>query len=218
MQRAKDGNREVEIREATPLDCLEIARLHKKVLGGMGANFLPKLGESALSDIYAHLIEKEPGGFYVAESDGTIVGFVVGVSDVDKIRLFGFKFVIKAILGIYDLEMTRFQLIKKGLKHALYLFQRKNTEVKAELLDIVVHFNYQGMGIGKKLSDAFINHLISLGIARVQVLVDERWNRALEFYRRMNFEPCRLLSTPTGKMWVMIKGLSKNRGNQAHVS
>lgn len=200
------------------MDCLEIASLHRKVLGGMGADFLPKLGKRGLSDIYAHLIEKEPGGSYIAESDGRIVGFVVGVSDVGKIRLFSLKFLIKAILGIYDLEMSRFQLIKKALKHALYLFQRKSTSVKAELLDIVVDSNYQGMGIGKRLSDAFFNYLTSLGIAKVQVLVDKRWNRALEFYKRMNFNPRRLLSTPTGKMWIMIKSLSKNRGDQAPVS
>jgi len=213
MQLTGDGNSRYAIREAMRSDCLKIACLHKKVLGDMGADFLPKLGERALSDVYAHLIEKEPRGSYVAESDGGIIGFVSGVSDVSRIRFFGFRLAIKAMLGIYDLEMSRFQLLNKGLRHALYLFQRKNTDVKAELLSIAVDSNYQGMGIGKKLSDAFINHLISLGVARVQVLVDERWNRALDFYKRMNFKLCQLLDTPGGKVWVMIKGLSKNRGD-----
>jgi len=213
MQLTQDGNSKYAIREAIQLDCSKIAHLHKKVLGGMGADFLPKLGERALSDTYADLIEKEPGGSYVAESDGRIVGFIVGVSDVNRIRFFSLKFAIKAMLGSYDLEMSRFQLLNKGLKHALYLFQRKNTDVKAELLAIAVDSNYQGMGIGKRLSDAFTNHLISLGIARVQVLVDERWNRALDFYKRMNFKLCQLLYTPSGKVWVMMKDLNKNRGD-----
>lgn len=218
MQPAQYRNRQYEVYTATPSDCLEIARLHKEVLGGMGADFLPKLGERGLSDIFAHLIEKEPSGCYVAKSDGRIVGFIVGVSDVGKIRLFGLKFLIKALLNFYDLEMSRFQLIKEGLKHALYLFQRKSTSVKAELLDIAVDSKYQGMGIGKKLSERFTNHLINLGIVRVQVLVDERWNQALDFYKKMGFKSSRLLSKPTGNMWIMIKCLGKNQGDQSPIT
>jgi len=73
----------MKYRLAQSSDISNIVKLHRKVLGSMGAHFLPRLGEKYLIEMYRYLLHEEPEGFIVVQNNG-IIGFAIGVSDIKK--------------------------------------------------------------------------------------------------------------------------------------
>jgi len=192
-------------------DLLSIVEIHRKLLGGMGAEFLPKLGRKCLFDLYAHLFSMEPDGFVVAQHGSNIVGFLVGVTDTRKMIRVLPKIFIKIIFRFYDdLEMNIFEFFSQGLSNLIYIIKRGKNDAKAELLDIAVDKEYQGKGMGTHLSLLFFRFLENHGVDKVQVLVDDRWKQALLFYVSIGFKPVKLMEKPNGNMWVMVKKIRNN--------
>ncbi|MDD2266909.1 GNAT family N-acetyltransferase [Sulfuricurvum sp.] len=54
--------------------------------------------------------------------------------------------------------------------------------------DMIITFEYRGMGIGSLLLDSMIEEAGELGYARLSLAVDRRNDAALDFYKRFEFK------------------------------
>jgi len=187
-----------------------IVKLHRRILGKMGAEFLPKLGEEFLSDIFACLLQAEPNCFLVAHNGSNIVGFLIGVTDTRKMSKFLPKILMKIVINYTDLEMNLTDLLIEGFSNLIHLMKRGRNEARAELLDIVLDEVYQGKGIGSRLALRFLQFLEEQKIDKVQVLVDCRWKQTQLFYEKLGFKYVRRRKGPGGDMWIMVKKISFN--------
>jgi ribosomal protein S18 acetylase RimI-like enzyme len=176
-----------------------------EVFGRFGQRFLLSLGEKGLTDIFLSLSSLEPQGFWVAELDGDIVGFVVGLAESRRLTQIIPRIVVKAMLGMYDMRFSRLNFLRMGIGHLLSI---KRTS-EAELLEIVVNDRHRSKGIGRKLMEFFLDYLQDRGARRVQVLVDDRYDVSKIFYEdKCGFKAIRKIETPSGEMVLLERGLS----------
>jgi len=81
------------------------------------------------------------------------------------------------------------------------LFQSKNylpaslvAEEKAALDTIGVNPTYQSKGIGKQLIDEFIDHLRTLGVQKINTLVDWNDSKLIHFFSANQFSPSKTIN------------------------
>jgi len=198
----------MRIRIARKSDAMTIARLHVEAFRRMGATFLSRLGVKALSDLYSLMMATGGTIVLVAEEQEGVVGFIAGAANTRRVALLSFRVVVKALLGCYHMEMSIGELMVQGLRHGLYLFNRRLGEDQSELLIIVIHPRHQGRGIGHELVRTLVECLRRIRSESVRVLVDTRWTRALSFYRNVNFVQVGTVKTPSGLMQLLEKRLA----------
>ncbi len=81
----------------------------------------------------------------------------------------------------------------------------------AELHELVVSKDYQGKGVGRQLMEAALKYAKASGKRRLALWVAEGNERAIEWYRRLGFQPA-------GKwnVWVrMVKELEASTAEEA---
>ena len=175
----------------------EISKIHSVALSG---DFLPSFGLPFLKAFYEGIIGK-PGvyGFGLVKS-GKIRGFVVGTKDSNKFFSSALQsnFIKLSFLLIL-------QLIKKPrlLKNVLetFLYPKKDTGPKAELIVIAVDRNYQRKGLGKKLVRALEGAFKSDGIRRYKLTVHAD-KKAVGFYKHLKYSRVSNFNL-YGKMWFV---------------
>ena len=111
------------------------------------------------------------------------------------------------------------EYLQKGLEHCLVAVDETDlvqgfaaTTIKplastGELSYLAVDASARGMGVGRKLMDATINHFKGLGLRVAMLGYDEHNQRAARFYARCNFTPLLNLSLFVG----LLKGYRPDR-------
>jgi len=76
----------------------------------------------------------------------------------------------------------------------LYIGEYGITQEKATLDTIGVDPYYQHKGIGKQLINEFIDHLRSLGVQKINTLVDENDSKLTHFFSANQFSPSKTIN------------------------
>lgn len=175
----------------------EITKIHKKALYG---DFLPSLGQSFLQTFYEGVIGK-PGiyGFATAEN-GEIRGFVVGTKDSNKIFSLALHSNLIKLAFLIFVQLIKKPLLIKNVAET-FLYPKKDTGPKAELVVIAVDGNYQGKGVGKQLVRALERAFKKDGIRRYKVTVHAD-KRAVGFYEHLGYSRTSSFDL-YGKMWFV---------------
>lgn len=193
------------IRRFGSRDVCRVVNLHVKVFSRFDQRFLLSLGKKGLTDVFLSLSNLEPEGFLIAELDGEIVGFVIGLANSRRLIRIVPRIVANAILGMYDMHFSRLEFLRMGMGH---LFSVKRSS-EAELLEIVVDDEYRSKGVGRELVTYFLGYLQNRGTKVVQVILDEAYDATRTFYEdKCGFKAMKKIMTPSGEMMLLTRRLS----------
>ena len=119
-----------------------------------------------------YYLKYEPDSCFVAETDGKIIGYVLGCKNPRKFALFFYFFIafplfikalVKCLIGKYDKKNREFisRLILRGSK------ERPKRPKKAGHLHVNIKDGYRGFGIGRALVESLFYYLLERGVKRV---------------------------------------------------
>ncbi len=173
----------------------QIAEIHKKEIK---QGFLSSLKKPFLTKLYSSIISSPYSFCLVVEEKGKIIGFVSGVTNVDRLyiyflsryffhstaallpRAFNFKNLRKILETLFYPIRKIGHFVKKGGK--------KEKLPKAELLSIAVEKEFQRQGLGAKMLEKFISEMKKRKIQGFKVIVGENLKSAIKFYEKNGFE------------------------------
>ncbi len=164
----------------------QIAKLHIK---GISTGFISSLGYDFVQALYEAIAEDENSFGFVAEEQGSIIGFVVFSTNLSKLYKFvatkkGVKFAF-----ILVRRMLSFRVFKRVWGNIFYPKKMKQMDLPdAELLSIVVSPEGRGKGIAKQLTEAGFEECANRGIDKVKVLVAADNLPANNLYKKCGFE------------------------------
>ncbi len=127
-----------------------------------------------------YYLEKEPENCFVAvDKDDVPIGYVYGAKDYDSYQA-NFSEYIKRVAEIEDRRFLA-EALTEMFDHAIY-----KEDYPAHLhIDILP--DYQSMGIGSKLINAFCDHLKESNVKGVMLIVGIENDGARRFYERNGF-------------------------------
>jgi len=170
------------IRVGTIADRRALADLHMR---GISSGFLSSLGRGFLTVLYSALIADPHSAVFVAENDGTVVGFVAGTTDTGAFyRRFGRRYAISA--GVRVLPRVRPGLIRRVRETRDYGLDG-HEDVSAELLAMAVAPAARGRGLANRLGAELLTWARSRGIGAMKVVVGATNEPALRVYRKLGF-------------------------------
>ncbi len=216
MQNAQnklEGKSPALIRPMRPADLHDIVHVH---LNSFPNFFLTFLGPGFLKLLY-HNIARDPDGIVlVADVEGKVAGFVAGVT-----RQTGFyQRLIQRQKWAFAWAAIGAVVRRPFIVPRLWRALRKAKEAaesaaEACLMSIAVHPDYQVLGVGQKLVDAFCKELSNRGISVFCLTTDRDNNDATNrFYQRLNFKLVRTFVTPEGRaMNEYIRVLREDSGH-----
>jgi ribosomal protein S18 acetylase RimI-like enzyme len=156
-----------------------------------------------LPDTYAEpYVVHDPGLAFVADADGTAVGYIVGTADtVAFTRWFGESW-LPLVASRHAPPPPRASTVEDAILCDLHNPSRMNPP---ELADHPAHLHidllpgYQGRGLGRRLMTAFLDELRARGVERVHLGMDPANTRARAFYDKLGFEP---IEVPRGATYL----------------
>lgn len=172
------------IRLATKNDAGQITDIHQReikkgFLGTLNINFLEK--------IYSAIIESENSFCVVAEKNQEVVGFISGVTNLDKFYFYFLKkYFFSAVFFLFS-EIFNLRKIKKIFEVLFYPEKEKDLP-KAELLTIAVKNQFQGQGIANQMFERFVFEMKKRGVDDFKVVVGEKLLPAIRFYEKSGFK------------------------------
>ncbi|TYP52510.1 GNAT family N-acetyltransferase [Thermosediminibacter litoriperuensis] len=165
----------------------------------------------AFRDFFMLLRDTFNGGFMVAVDGNEVCGYIVMADDIKRLWLraifsgFLFKIFLKAIGGIYGVGLsTIYRVVKNKL---CYMKFEVTTRPSAQLLSIAVAPEHHGRGIGKKLLEAGLKYMASLGVRRVKLEVRPDNAPAVRIYEKYGFKPAGKTRDLQGDWLIMVKEL-----------
>jgi len=174
---------ELVIRRATDHDAAAVAALHADQIA---QGFLSVLGPSFLRRLYRRIGRSPHSFLIVAESDGTVEGFIAGSTDVAALyRSFLLRDGIVAGASAAGALLTGWRRALDTLGHA----SSKSAGVGhgAELLAIAVDPSRHRRGTGALLVDSFLREAGTRGCHAVHVVVGADNAAAIALYERAGF-------------------------------
>lgn len=173
----------------------QIAEIHKKEIK---SGFLSSLKLLFLTKLYSAIINSCFSFCVVAKEKGKIIGFVSGVTNVDRLYLYFMRrYFFHSTVALLPRAFS-FKTLKKILETLFYPIRKighfikkggkKEKLPKAELLSIAIEKNFQRQGIGKKLIEQFISEIKKRKIKSFKVIVGENLKSAVKFYEKNGFE------------------------------
>jgi len=140
-----------------------------------------------------YYLKYEPDACFVAETDGKIIGYVLGCKNPVKFALIFYvliavplflKAFLKCMIGKYDRKSRNFikRLVLRGSR------ERPKRPKKAAHLHINIKKSYRGFGIGRALVENLFYYFLSKGIKRVYgelTFIENRQNE--ELYTKHGF-------------------------------
>src|SRR3989344_7596260 len=134
-------------------DALKIAQIHKTEISG---GFLSSLSPAFLKRFYLALIESQSSFCVVAKEGNMVVGFIAGVSNMNKFYAYFLKNYF--FQSFFILLPKIFSSFKKLFESFLYP-KKEQSLPKAELLTIAITKEFQGKGIGSMILPVFISEM-----------------------------------------------------------
>lgn len=165
-------------------DALEVARIHKAEIN---KGFLSTLSDNFIKNLYLAIIDSKDNFCIVAKENGRVIGFLSGVSDLDKFYSNFFKKYFFSSFIILFKKLFSFSFIIKALETLFYPVKEKELP-KAELLTMAVRSEFHGKGIASQMFTEFINEMKKRNISSLKVLVGEDLKPAISFYEKVGFK------------------------------
>ena len=188
------------LRSLNFLDIPAVVHIHSE---GLADDFLPSLGHRFLEGLYACMLEDQQVFGYVYEESKTIHGFILGCEDTS--RLFRNTLTRRPIFLIGRLApslIRKPQLLWKVGQTLLYPSAEPASDIKAELVVVVVDEAVRGTGIGQRLVARLETTFLERGIDAYKVTVNQSNEKANLFYKRLGGELTGAFSL-YGKDWNM---------------
>jgi ribosomal protein S18 acetylase RimI-like enzyme len=190
----------IELRPMTQRDLGDVVAIHRAAFPNF---FLSFLGPRFLRVFYGFIVSD--GIAIVAMADGTLAGFVAGVSQPKSFyrRLMRRRFV-RLALAITPAVVRHPTTLGRVVRRAR---QRtggdRHGPEGAELMSLAVDPKQQHRGVGRELVTAFANHLAANGERRLWLTTDAADNdRVILFYERQGFSRSREFVTAEGRAMV----------------
>lgn len=165
-------------------DALEIAKIHKAEIN---RGFLSTLSTSFLRNLYLAIIDSKENFCIVAKENNKVIGFISGVSDLDKFYSNFFrKYFIQSFFILFK-KFFSISFIVKAFETLFYPVKEKELP-KAELLTMAVRSEFHGKGIASQMFSEFMSEMRNRQIRSLKVLVGEELKPAINFYEKMGFK------------------------------
>jgi glycosyltransferase involved in cell wall biosynthesis/ribosomal protein S18 acetylase RimI-like enzyme len=184
----------LEIRPAVPSDAVVLAELHRR---SISSGFLSTLPKGFLRLLYRALIASERGHVFVAESAGVVVGFVAGTDDTSLFyREFVRNNLIEAVLRLLPvlIRPSAWTKVWETLRYGA----KAGSNVRAELLSMVVAPTARRQGLGMRLVDALTSHSSRRGIGQMRVVLGADNVAARHLYGAVGFRQEEEVEVHTG--------------------
>ncbi|WP_422447054.1 GNAT family N-acetyltransferase [Thermoanaerobacterium sp. DL9XJH110] len=169
--------------------------------------------KKAFRDMFTLLHSVFGKGFMVAVAGDEVCGYIVMADDIKRLWLravfsgFIVKMAARAAFGAYGLNpATIFRVIRNKL---FYMKFEMSTLPCAQLLSIAVQPEHQGRGIGRKLLEAGINYMESLGIKKIKLEVRPDNTPAVNMYEKYGFRPAGRARDLQGDWLIMVRECSR---------
>ncbi|MBW2078947.1 MAG: GNAT family N-acetyltransferase [Deltaproteobacteria bacterium] len=162
-----------------------VASIHRQEIS---QGFLSSLGHAPLSMFFTFASKSKFGVLHVANSqdEGKPVGFVLGAIDTGK---FYKEFLAKKSFRAFFLLLPKvisFEKLRKIMETLVYPSKNKYWEMpKAELLDIAITKEHQGVGLAQLLFQSFSDRLSEMEIDEFKITTGESLVRAQRFYEKL---------------------------------
>lgn len=169
-----------EIRTATTGDLKDIVRLH---LNRLPDYLFAKLGKSVLRHIYSLELKDAESQIYVAEEDGSIIGFISGTKSSKGLSNKAKKSP-SIVLSTFLRLVTHPTLSKNVFDYLKYPAKKPD---RPEILAIVVDEGHQGKGVGAALLDRLVEGFREKACDSVFVLCGEGLAAANSLYKKRGF-------------------------------
>jgi ribosomal protein S18 acetylase RimI-like enzyme len=176
----------VTIRAAVESDAAEVARLHADQIS---EGFLSFLGPRFLGRLYRRII-RHPDSFLLVADLGGQAGFIAGSTDVRGLyRQFLVRDGIPAACSAAPRLIVGWRKVVETLGHGSSdgAGSGGSADPGAELLSVAVAPDRQGLGIGRRLVDAFVHEIEGRSCPAAHVVVGAGNLAAIALYERCGF-------------------------------
>lgn len=164
-------------------DAEHIAKIHKNEIA---KGFLSSLHISFLGKLYRAIVDSPFSFCVVAKEQDIIIGFIAGVTDLDKFYKYFIKHYFFQSLVIFLPKVFSVSFIKKALETLFYPVKESDLP-KPELLTMAVSSQFHGQGIASKIFIEFVREMKKRNIALFKVLVGDELAPAIGFYEKNGF-------------------------------
>ena len=182
-----------------PSDLAEVAILHGAAFPGF---FLSGLGVRPLHELYAAMAKDPTGIAIVAERDGRIAGFAAGTTaPASYYRRLIFRRWWRFALAMFPAVLRRPSLISRLAWRLRSATSSKVAIGETVLLSLAVSPEAQRHGIGRLLTQEFIDAARRRGAKQVSLTTDATGNERVErFYQSLGFSRRAAYSTPENRL------------------
>lgn len=171
------------VRKAQPADAAAIAALHIRRLS---FGLLSQLGEEFVTSFYASLMDSPLGFGVVAERDGRLLGFTMGVTDWRK---FSGVFLRSHIwMAVRSLALA----LRHGRWRRLLETRRYATATNlppAELISVAVEPDEEGTGLAAELARGLFAEFQARGVRTFRITTASSNARSIRFYEKLGLRP-----------------------------
>lgn len=190
MSDRESPSAEAIIRSAKQADLPAIADVHVQAFPGF---VLTRLGRGFLRQYYEAVMEFPDGILLVAESEDRVAGFVAGFTQPEGFSRHLRRRTLRLVPHILAGIVRNPGLVLIVAQNALGVFSGsgagpEHLAGEAELSSIGVVPEHQGHGLGRKLTNAFVDAAAKLGATGVYLYTDAVKNEGVNaFYRSLGF-------------------------------
>ncbi|MBC7257570.1 MAG: GNAT family N-acetyltransferase, partial [Chloroflexi bacterium] len=171
----------------------------------------------AMEDIFRICLDAEAEGFFVAEVEERLVGYVICVSRPGRLWLtavrprHAFRMLCRLLAGRYGIGLRGLMRLGADRIRFWLSHMKCSGERGAQILSIAVHPNFQGQGLGRRLMQAALGYLRSAGARQVKLEVRPQNSPALRLYERIGFRPVGTVRDSRGPWLVMVLRLEEDK-------
>lgn len=204
------------IRKAREYDLPRIAEIYRRAFPySIEYIFGKPPKDQAFIDVFRLLLDTYPDYFLVDEEEGKVTGYVVAPPDVSILvrraifRGYVFRWAWRWLIGRYGFGLRPVWVLLSDKWAILRSKGAAEESSDARILSIAVDPDYQGRGLGKKLTAAALDILRDSGVHKIMLEVRE-WNEAAyHIYKKFGFREVGRFRD-TGGVWIqMIADLPK---------
>jgi ribosomal protein S18 acetylase RimI-like enzyme len=173
----------IQIRTATDADAIAVATLHATQIN---QGFLAFLGPAFLRRLYRRIVRAPSSFLLVAHSQGTIVGFIAGSTDVAGLyRSFLLRDGIPAGLQAAGPLISGWRRVLETLRHGSS--DGEGVGHGAEVLSMAVDPSCQGRGLGRTLMASYLDELRNRGCHAAHVVIGTVNTGAIALHEQAGF-------------------------------
>ena len=192
----------------------QVAELHA---ANIDQGFLSSLGVTFLALLYEAIDACDSSVLFVAKSEQSVVGFVVGAESMGPIYRQLFRFLPRLVWALLPALLSPRKLWK--ITELLFLGHKVEPFeglADAELLSIVVNPAHRGQGHAESLYLKLMQHFRQRGISAFRIVVGTSLTSAHHFYLKMGARPVGHLQVHQGQQSVIYQQESAPCSYVAH--